>query len=141
MKPLIHAKMSVKRYGGEIYDYLEIHNFMDSSKASLPDVRHRAILHSSFGIFIVEKVFGTWMFNSDGKQISVRDIAEDHVREDLGTIPTLERWLSGLQIQPWMNGQHKKGISKLIPLDDDMTLDEANQIRLEMEIDSNERVD
>ena len=142
MKPLIHAKMSVKRYGGTIDDYIEIHNFMDSSKASLPDVRHRAILHSSFGIFIVEKVFGTYIYNSDGNEISVRDIAEDHVKEDLGTIPTMERWLSGMPIEPWMNGKQVKGTSRFIPMDevDDMTFDDANKVRLEMEI-ANERID
>ena len=30
-KPLIHARNSVKRYGGSVDDYLEIHNFMDST--------------------------------------------------------------------------------------------------------------
>lgn len=81
---------------------------MDSTKASLPDIRHRAILHSSFGCFIVEKVFGTVLTNSDGKEISVRDIAEDHVKEDLGTIPTIEKWLSKLPIEPWMAGGVKR---------------------------------
>lgn len=84
MKPFIHAKASAKRYGGEPKDYLAIHDFMDSSKAALADVRHRAVFHSAFGIFIVEKVFGTNITNSEGKLVSVRDIAEDHVREDLG---------------------------------------------------------
>ena len=36
-KPLIHARNSVKRYGGSVDDYLEIHNFMDSTKAALPE--------------------------------------------------------------------------------------------------------
>lgn len=67
MKPYIHAQNSAKKWGGKPEDYLEIHNFMDSSKAHMPDQRHRAILHSSFGIFITEKVFGTYMFNSKGK--------------------------------------------------------------------------
>lgn len=31
---------------------------MDQTKACLPDVRHRAILHSSFGCFLAEQVFG-----------------------------------------------------------------------------------
>lgn len=102
MKPLIHAESSVRRYKGSVEDYLPIHDFMDSSKACLPDSRHRAILHSSFGIFIVEKVFGTYITNSDGKQISVRDIAEDHVIEDLGTIPTVGDWLKTMPIEDWM---------------------------------------
>lgn len=109
MKPYIHAKNSVKRYGGKIEDYMPIHDFFDSTKAAFADARHRVILHSSFGIFLVEKVFGTTMTNSDGKVISVRDIGEDHVVEDLGNIPTIEQWLCNLPIQDWMlaKGQGK----------------------------------
>ena len=60
MKPLIHAKSSVKKYGGKVEDYLPIHNLIDSSKTCLPDVRHRALLRSSFGCFIAEQVFGIY---------------------------------------------------------------------------------
>lgn len=117
MKPLIHAKSSVKKYGGKIEDYLAIHDFMDSTKSSVPDVRHRAILHSSFGIFLVEKVFGVYFKNSDNKDVSVRDIAEDHVIEDLGFIPTMEHYLKNMTIQGWMSGtmrnRRKKTYEKL----------------------------
>lgn len=102
MKPYIHAKNSVRRYGGQIEDYLPIHDFFDSTKAAWADVRHRAVLHSSFGIYLVEKVFGTTITNSDGKVISVRDIGEDHVVEDCGQIPTIEKWLSNLPVEDWM---------------------------------------
>lgn len=104
MKPIVHARLSAKKYGGKLEDYLPIHDFMDSSKACLPDIRHRAILHSSFGCFIVEKVFGHTIVNSDGMAVSTRDIAEDHVKEDCGFIPTVERWLSGIKPEPWMAG-------------------------------------
>ena len=108
MKPLIHAKVSVKKYGGVVEDYLPIHDFIDSTKAALPDVRHRALLHSSFGIFLIEKVFGTYITNSDGKQVSTRDLAEEHVIQDLGFIPTVEKWLGNLPIEPWMGGAVKR---------------------------------
>lgn len=108
MKPYVHARLSARRYGGVAEDYLEIHDFMDSTKACLPDVRHRAILHNSFGVYIVEKVFGHNITNSDGKMVSTRNIAEDHVREDLGTIPTIEQWLKTLSIEPWMAAGVKK---------------------------------
>lgn len=108
MKPLIHAIISKKRYGGKEEDYQEIHDFFDSSKAAFPDVRHRAILHSSFGIFLVEKVFGTFIINSDGNKISVRDIAEDHVIDDLGFIPTLDKWFKNMPVELWMSGSGKK---------------------------------
>lgn len=57
-KPMIHARSSAKRFGGQPEDYIEIHDFMDSSKAAFPDNRHRALTHNSWFIFIVEKVFG-----------------------------------------------------------------------------------
>lgn len=107
-KPFIHAKSSVRRYGGVPEDYIDIHQFMDSSKAALPDVRHRAVLHSAFGCFIVEQMFGKSKVNSDGKEFSPRDVAEDHIIEDLGFIPTLEHWLGNMKIQEWMGGRANK---------------------------------
>lgn len=108
MKPLIHAKVSVKRHGGIIEDYIAIHNFIDQSKSAMPDIRHRAIIHSSLGCYLAEQVFGVYITNSVGKQISVRDIAEEHIQEDLGFIPTVEKWLNTLPIEPWMSGSYKK---------------------------------
>ena len=99
-------------HGGVPEDYLEIHNFFDSSKAALPDVRHRAILHSSFGIFVAEKVFGVTVTNSEGKKVSVRDLCEEHVIQDLGFIPTPERWFKNMPIEPWMSGSKKKIVEK-----------------------------
>lgn len=111
MKPFIHGVISSKKYGGKPEDYQAIHDFFDSSKAALPDMRHRAILHNSFGIFLAERVFGTTITNSDGKKISVRDIGEDHVIQDLGFIPTVDKWLSCLKLEPWMSGAVKKKTS------------------------------
>lgn len=116
MKPLIHAQISVKKFGGKVEDYIPLHDFFDWSKSTLADVRHRAILHNTFGIFLLEKVFGTYITNSDGKMVSVRDIGEDHVLQDLGTIPTVDQWLKQLPIEKWMGGQLKKaGSRKFIP--------------------------
>lgn len=117
MKPLLHSKSSVKKYGGSLEDYMPIHDFMDSTKSAMADVRHRAVLHSAFGIFIVEKVFGTHFKNSQGKDVSVRDVAEDHIIEDLGFIPSLENYMQNMQLQPWMSGtmrnQRNKSYKKL----------------------------
>jgi hypothetical protein len=106
MKPLLHARISVNKFGGKIEDYIEIHNWFDSTKAHIADSRHRLILHNSFGIFLCEQVFGQlvvkndgsiikmpYIINSNGGQISVRDIAEQHVVDDLGRIPTLAECL------------------------------------------------
>jgi hypothetical protein len=112
MKPHLHAKNSAKKYGGVPEDYQEVHDFFDSSKAAVPDVRHRAILHSAFGIFLLERVFGITITNSEGKKVSVRDLGEDHVLEDLGFIPTMERWLKNMPIEGWMGGARRKQVHR-----------------------------
>lgn len=101
---MVHARISAKKFGGVPEDYLKIHDWFDQTKMALPDVRHRMILHNSVGCYIAEQVFGHTLTNSEGKTVHVRDVAEAHVIEDLGFIPTLEKCLSGMQIEPWMSG-------------------------------------
>lgn len=108
MKPHLHSRNSVTRWGGKVEDYQKIHDFIDSSKAHFADMRHRALLHSSFGIFLCEQVFGITFRNSDGKEVSVRDVAEKHVIEDLGRIPSVQDYLQNMVLQPWMGGLEKK---------------------------------
>ena len=104
MKPIVHARLSAKKYGGLVEDFLPIHDFLDSSKAVLPDIRHRAIFHNSLGPFVAERIFGTTVKNANGLLVCVRDIAEDHIIEDIGFIPTITRWLEQMKIEPWMAG-------------------------------------
>ena len=108
MKPFQHARISAKKYGGCAEDYQHLHDFFDSSKQTMADMRHRAILHLAFGIFLLERVFGTTITNSSGKKVCVRDIGEDHVIQDLGFIPSVERWLKNLPIEDWMLGSRCK---------------------------------
>lgn len=100
--PWHHAERSARMFGGCAEDYLEIHNWFDESKAHLPDVRHRALRHHSEGIFLCERLFGVTLTNSDGKRIPVRLIGEQHVKDDLGWVPTVKDWLSGLKVEKWM---------------------------------------
>lgn len=110
MKPWIHAENSAKRFGGSPDDYLKIHDWFDQTKAHHADMRHRAILHSSFGIFLCEQVFGTWIHNSEGKKIQVRDIGEFHVIEDMGRIPAVGEYLADMPFYPWLGGQKKERV-------------------------------
>lgn len=100
--PYHHALSTVRQFGGTTEDYQPIHDFLDSTKATYALWRHRAILHNSFGIFLAERIFGTTITNSVGRQVPVRVIAETHVREDLGHIPTVKDWLDQLPAKPWM---------------------------------------
>ncbi len=108
MKPIVHAKNSVKKWGGIVNDYLEIHEWFDSTKKCLPDMRHRMILHNSFGIYLAAEIFGDYFENSEGKTVSTRDIGEQHVIDDLGHIPTIEKCFQSMSIQPWMCGRVPK---------------------------------
>jgi len=105
---LFHSKSSAKAFGGIPEDYIEIHSFLDSSKAHLADSRHRCVLHSSFGIFIAERVFGISIKNSNGKDVPVRTICERHILEDMSEIPTLADWLREMPIRPWMHQKSKR---------------------------------
>lgn len=49
MKPFRHARNSAKLWGGKPEDYQDIHDFLDQSKATYADVRHRALLHHTLG--------------------------------------------------------------------------------------------
>jgi hypothetical protein len=108
VKPAIHAKNSANKYGGSPEDYMPIHDFMDSSKSAHASMRHRAVLHNAFGIYVAERVFGHEITNSDGRVVQVRDIAEDHVIEDMGTIPSLDEWLKEMPLKTWMGGPVRK---------------------------------
>ena len=122
MKPHIHAVISAKKFGGVPQDYQAVHDFFDSTKIAVPDHRHRAFLHNAYGIFLLEKMFGTTITNSEGKHVSVRDLGEDHVIQDLGFIPTLEQCFNALQTKDsdWLSGTRKKNktTSRIINLVD-----------------------
>jgi len=143
MKPILHALKTVKKYGGIIEDYIDIHNFLDLSKSSHPDMRHRTILHNSLGCYIAEMLYGipegsinklankyswseeeikdiklllqeartsksAYTVNSDGNKVSVRDIAEEHIIEDMGRIPTVSNYLDGMPMYNWLGGPIRK---------------------------------
>lgn len=110
-KPWIHSLSSARRYGGKPEDYLEIHNLMDSSKATIADNRHRALTHNSWFIgTILERIFGVTFVNSDGRVVSVRDIGEQHVLEDYGRkfIPSAQDFLQEIEFKSWM--QNGRGV-------------------------------
>ena len=129
--PLHHAQSSVKKWGGVPEDYQAIHDWFDETKALLADFRHRALRHHAEGIFLCEQVFGTaislstcgrcgkpadehpWREDTDlllpreclefrAKQIPVRWVGEQHVREDMGFIPEAAQWLKRIEAEPWM---------------------------------------
>jgi hypothetical protein len=120
MSPFIHAKIHCKKYGGVPDDYLPVDEFIDSSKTHYANIKHRAILHSSFGIYLAEQVFGPTITISTGKQVCVRELVIDHIMQDLGFIPTMEQYLVNMELKDWMSGTRKteKAHAKFIKLED-----------------------
>jgi len=92
MTPYKHAQISQKRWGGEVEDYLLIHEFIDSTKTLCADNRHR-ILHTHWALDnILLPLFGRTLINSDGKSVPVKEMIErDHFLPDFSNkfIPTL----------------------------------------------------
>jgi hypothetical protein len=129
-----HAVSSARRYGGVAEDYLPLHNFLDSSKASWADQRHRAVLHHAFGVFVAEQVIGQqeevrllraalarvprWAQRllglripattpvtlevTGGKQVPIRLVAEQHIIEDCGFVPSVEDYLQAVPREKWI---------------------------------------
>jgi hypothetical protein len=108
VKPFLHAVAAAKRWGGAPEDYLPVEDFLDSSKAHHADMRHRALLHHSFGIYLAELVFGHHVANADGVLVSVRDVGEQHVLEDCGRIPSAGDYLESLPLLDWLGGPARR---------------------------------
>lgn len=53
-------------------------------------------------------MFGTTRTNSSGRVYSPRDVAEEHIIEDLGFLPTLERYIKHMELAPWMGGPSRR---------------------------------
>ena len=105
--PLHHAQSSARKFGGLPEDYQKIHNWFDATKEHMAFFTHRAIRHNSMGIFEAERLFGLSITNSAGREVPVRFIGEQHVKEDCrGRIPSLADWLGRIQPAPWMANGH-----------------------------------
>lgn len=104
-KPWIHSLSSARKFGGKPEDYLAIHEFLDASKGTIADNRHRALTHNAWFLsFVLPRVFGDVRANSGGRVYSVRDVGEQHVLEDFGGafIPSAQDYLAELPLLGWM---------------------------------------
>ena len=113
MKAFNHCKSSVKYFGGIEMDYHQIHAWFDETKNNWADIRHRSLRHHCLGVKWCEDKFGITIKNSDGKEIPVRSIAEQHVREDLGFIPTVQDWLKEIKPKSWMASTRRNTLKKM----------------------------
>ena len=100
MNSIMHCRISQRRWGGKMDDYLAIHDFIDSTKSLCSDGRHR-ILHTLWGINnVIVPIFGHTLINSDGKEINIKDMCErDHLLVDYNKrfIPTLSDFVNAIE--------------------------------------------
>jgi len=118
MHPLHHAQSSAKKHGGIPADYLAIHNWFDETKQYFGDARHRALRHHTAGVFWCEQEFGTFITNSDGKEVPVRVLAEQHIVEDMGFLPSPDWWLRQMVLAPTMNRVPTKPYQSTSPVEE-----------------------
>lgn len=114
----IHAQASARHFkAGTPEDYLPIHEWIDKYKSTMGDIRHRAMRHHAQGPWDAQEVFGVYIeVWSEQKQqnvkIMVRDIAENHIVEDLGWIPSPSDWLECMNCLVWMGGKRNKYVGR-----------------------------
>lgn len=114
----MHAQSAARKWGGTPEDYIDIEEFIDSSKIIIGDVRHRAMYHHTTGIWLCQRIFGRTISvpkidpatgdETGLKQVPVRLIAERHVLEDLGWLPSPKDYIDGMPIKPWMSGAQRR---------------------------------
>lgn len=106
MNPMVHSKSSVKRWGGNVNDYMPIHKLLDSPKATMNNNTSRMLTHNTwFAYEVIPLIFGYNIINSDGRSVDVVDIAMLHISEDYKHkfIPTPQDFLKHMVVQPWMH--------------------------------------
>lgn len=103
MDAYMHAKLSMKRWGGTVDDYYRLHQLVDSTKELCSDNRHR-ILHTLWGVRrVILPIFGPTLTNSDGRAVLVKAICEqDHILPDYQNrfIPTLNDFVQAVEVEP-----------------------------------------
>lgn len=114
MNSFHHAQSAARKWGGRPEDYLPIEEYIDSSKQIIGDVRHRAIYHHTLGVWLVQQKFGPTISvtKESGKvvQVPTRLIAERHIIEDLGWLPSPADYLKNTPVEKWMSGSQRKEV-------------------------------
>jgi hypothetical protein len=112
MNSWYHAQSAARKWGGTPEDYLPIEEFIDSSKKIIGDSRHRSIYHHTEGCWLVQSIFGSNLIIDKGSgklvRVPTRLIAERHIIEDLGWLPSPADYIKSMSLATWMSGAQKK---------------------------------
>lgn len=107
MNSWYHAQSAARKWGGNPEDYIAIEELIDSSKKIIGDVRHRSLYHHTEGAWLCQQVFGRTI-PVNGRNVPVRLIAERHIIEDLGWLPSPADYIKGMPIATWMGGKQRR---------------------------------
>lgn len=108
-----HCVSSAKAFGGNPEDYADLHRWMDRGRTSTSKILHRMLCHHTQGIADAVAFFGDTITNSNGRKVPTSLLAEQHIREDLGFIPTLDHYIELLHTPRWASKPAKLLFSKL----------------------------
>jgi hypothetical protein len=102
-----HAQSAARKWGGRPEDYIDLEEFIDSSKKIIGDIRHRSLYHHTAGAWLCQQVFGRTL-EIGHKQVPVRLVAEQHIIEDLGWLPSPKDYVDNMKLAPWMGGKRER---------------------------------
>lgn len=101
-----HCMTSVANFGGQVWDYQKVHEFIDEVANRYPELPGAwCITHSTFGLALVEAVMGPYITNDLGRIVPTRTIAEKHILAEYRHIYTVPDFLSHMPVQAWMGNQ------------------------------------
>ena len=103
MKPVHHALVSARLFGGTWNAYEPLHTAFDSSKAALGDMRHRAALHSlDHGGAVMAMRFADTSFPG----ASLTELVAQHIDDDQGFPVYLDTWLAACRMPVSLSPQN-----------------------------------
>lgn len=121
-----HCVSSANAFGGTPEDYEEVHAWFDRGRTSTNAILHRMLAHHTQGIADAVAHFGNTITISTGRKVPVSLLGEQHCREDLGFVPTLDHYIELLTVPRWASKPAKLLHRKLIEDDTLHKLEEAN---------------
>ena len=105
--PYHHSLSSVKKWGGDVADYQPIQTGSTSRRKSSPTSGTARCGITPRASSWPRPFSATTMTLSTGRVIPTRWIGEQHVREDLGFIPSFADWVKAIRPEPWMGRAQK----------------------------------
>lgn len=95
MKPVHHALVSSRLFGGDWTAYEPLHTAFDCSKMALGDMRHRAALHSAdHGGKVMAMRFGAQPWPG----ATLDQLVAQHMDDDQGFQVTLDDWMNACSV-------------------------------------------